>query len=169
MTSGLITTELHIMKTLTLKWGEAAGVFLSIEVLMRYLAEIHGPLRDKIDQLIKEKKKDRFIHYWDCNPEFLTCAIVAIFGQALTVGEKDLISKFPSIRGKFNHGNFIELIKIMGVQPRSRTQTSPSTWKELESGKIYESVYAMERLHIFEKLRQYSEEVREALTKIIQQ
>jgi len=41
MDSTLIHTKLHNIRTLTLEWGEAGGLFLSIEPLMRYLAEIN--------------------------------------------------------------------------------------------------------------------------------
>ncbi len=54
--------------------GKVGGLFLSIEPLMRYLAEVDKDTADRIEQLIKadkSSKNKRYLHYWDCDPKYL--------------------------------------------------------------------------------------------------
>lgn len=53
MDSTLIHSKLHNIKTLTLEWGEAGAVFLAIEPLMRYLAEIDKGIAGRIQKLVR--------------------------------------------------------------------------------------------------------------------
>jgi len=120
MDSTLIHTKLDNIRTLTLEWGEAGGLFLSIEPLMRYLAEINKGIADRIDQLItadKFFKNKLYVHYWDCDAKYLIEAIEAEFGPQLSSAEMEQLKKYPPMRGKFLHGNFIELMKVMSIKP----------------------------------------------------
>lgn len=168
---GLINAKITYIENLILKWGEAAGPFLSIEPLMRYIAELHKPMRDKVSDLIKNDKStknNQYIHYWDCNPKYLVTAIESIFGNQIASETHTQISKYPLLRDKFLHGNFIALMEIMGVEPSSRMYESSGKRKKLEPVEIYESFLSMERNDVFGKLRRYSAEVKQTLKEIIQ-
>ena len=62
-TSSLLNAKLSNINNLVLEWGEAAGPFLSIEPLMRYVAEIHKPMRDKVTKLLKADKSTKNNQY----------------------------------------------------------------------------------------------------------
>lgn len=168
---GLTNAMLNNINNLILEWGEAGGLFLSIEPFMRFIAEVHAPFRDKIADLIKQaKKKPQFTNYWDCDPIFLTNAIKTIFGKEMKPDELKLISKFPSLRGKFLHGNFIELMEVLEIEPTSRRilpHMGPGKRKRLEPGEIYESFLSMKNNAVFDSLRKYSSTVTEKLKCII--
>ncbi len=169
--SGFINASLNNIENLVLKWGEAAGPFLSIEPLMRYIAELHQPLQDKIAELIKtdkSTKNNQYVHYWDCNPKYLVAAVESIFGNSILPEALTKICKYSALRDKFLHGNFIALMEIMGVEPSSRMQESTGKRKRLKPGEIYESFLSMERDDVFGKLRLYSAEVTRALKEVAQ-
>lgn len=169
--AGLIHAKITNIENLILKWGEAAGPFLSIEPLMRYIAELHKPMRDKVSDLIKtdkSTKNNQYIHYSDCNPKYLVGAIESTFGNQILPETLTQISKYPLLRDKFLHGNFIALMGIMGVEPSSRMYENSGKRKKLETGEIYASFLSMERNDVFEKLRRYSAEVKNTLKWIIQ-
>lgn len=171
LTPGLTETMLYNIGNIMLKWSEAAGPFLSIEPLMRFFAEQHIPYREKVVDLIKSaKKKPQFPNYWDCDPTYLTDAVKALYGKNMSADELDKISKFPAMRGKFLHGNFIELMEIMGIDPLSpRMSQHMGQFKKdrLKDGEIYDSFLSMDNNRVFESLRQYSEGVRTTLMNII--
>jgi len=170
MDSTLIHTKLHNIRTLTLEWGEAGGLFLSIEPLMRYLAEINKGIADKIEQLIKADKSFKnklYVHYWDCDPKYLIEAIEAEFGPQLSSAEMEQLKKYPPMRGKFLHGNFIELMEVMGIEPISQQLISVGKWKRLEPGQIYESLLSMKKNEVFAKLRRYSIEITQVINDLI--
>lgn len=167
---GLINAKLSNINNLVLEWGEAAGPFLSIEPLMRYIAEIHKPMRDKVTELLKadrSTKNNKYIHYWDCNPKYLVDAIEAEFGADILPQVRTQIIKYPAMRDKFLHGNFTALLEVMGIEPSSRLQVIPGKWKRLEPGEIYESFLSMKRNEVFKNLRRYSSEIMQALNDII--
>lgn len=169
--AGFINASLYNIGNLVLKWGEAAGPFLSIEPLMRYIAELHNPLQDKVIELIKtdkSTKNNQYVNYWDCNPKYLVTAIESIFGNKIQPEALIQISKYPTLRDKFLHGNFIALMEIMVVEPSSRTQESSGKRKRLKPGEIYESFLSMERNDVFGKLRIYSAQVINALKEVAQ-
>src|ERR1700731_1329494 len=94
--AGLINAKITNIENLILKWGEAAGQFLSIEPLMRYIAELDKPMRDKVSDLIKtdkSTKNNQYIHYSDCNPKYLVGAIESIFGNQILSETLTQISK----------------------------------------------------------------------------
>lgn len=98
-TFSLISCESGL--NLILKWGEAAGPFLSIEPLMRYIAELHKPLQDKIAELIKtdkSTKNNQYVNYWDCNPKYSVAAIESIFGNNIQPEAFTQICKYPTLR-----------------------------------------------------------------------
>lgn len=168
--SGLTCAKLHHINTLVLQWGEAAGPFLSIELLMRHIAEIHKPMREKVVGLLKtdkSTKNKKYIHYWDCDPKYLVDAIIAEFATALSSDIRVQILKYPDIRGKFLHANFIGLMEVMGGEPSSKLQIANGKWKELEPGEIYESLCSMKRNEAFEKVRRYASDVTQTLHEII--
>jgi hypothetical protein len=161
MDSTLTHTKLHNITTLASELGEAGGLFLSIEPLMRYLAEINKGIADIIEQLIKADKpfkNKRQLNYWDCDPKYLIEAIVAAPGSQLSSVEIGQLRKYLPMRGKFLHGNFIELMEVMGIEPISRQLISVGKWKKLEPGQIYESLLSMKKNEVFAKLRLYSTE-----------
>jgi hypothetical protein len=169
--AGLINAKLSNIENLILKWGEASGPFLSIEPLMRYIAELDKPLREKVSDLIKNDKStknNQYIHYSDCNPKYLVDAIKSIFGMQIPPETLIQICKYPLLRDKFLHGNFIALMEIMKVEPSSRMYESSGKRKRLEPGEIYESFLSMDREDVFGKLRTYSADVRIGLKGIIQ-
>lgn len=138
---------------------------------MRYIAEIHKSMRDKVAELIKNDKStknNKYIHYWNCNPKYLVGAIEVEFGNNIDPETLAQIRKYPDLRDKFLHGNFIELMEIMGIEPSSRLQISPGKRKRLEPGEMYESFLSMERNDVFGKLRRYSLSVKQALNKLFE-
>lgn len=170
MDSTVTHSKLHNIRTLTLEWGEAGGVFLSIEPLMRYLAEIDKGIGDKIQKLIKSDKSFKnklYVHYWDCDPKYLIEAIEDEFESQLSSTEIEQLKKYPLLRGKFLHGNFIELMEIMDIEPISRKLISVGKWKRLEPGQIYESFLSMKKNEVFAKLRRYSLEITQVINNII--
>jgi len=169
--AGVSNASLYNIGNLVLKWGEAAGPFLSIEPLMRYIAELHNPLQDKVVELIKtdkSTKNNQYVNYWDCNPKYLVAAIESIFGNKIQPEALIQICKYPALRDKFLHGNFIALMEIMVVEPSSRMQESSGKRKRLKPGEIYESFLSMERNDVFGKLRIYSAQVINALKEVVQ-
>ena len=167
----LINASLYNIENLILNWGEAAGPFLSIEPLMRYIAELHKPLQDKIVDLIKSDKSTKnkqYVKYWDCNPKYLVAAIESRFSNKIQPEALIQICKYPTLRDKFLHGNFIALMEIMAVEPSSRMQESSGKRKRLKPGEIYESFLSMERNDVFGKLRIYSAHVTSALKAVAQ-
>ncbi len=167
---GLINAKLSNIDNLILEWGEAAGPFLSIEPLMRYVAEIHEPMRNKATEMLKADKSTKnkqYRHYWDCNPKYLVGAIKAVFEADIQPQNLAQIVKYPALRDKFLHGNFIALMEILGIEPSSRLQTVHGKWKRLEYGEICESFLSMKRNEVFKILRQYSFEVIQTLKRII--
>ena len=137
---------------------------------MRHIAEIHMPMRDKVAELLKadkSTKNKRYVHYWDCNPIYLVGAIESEFASGILPQALAQIVKYPVMRDKFLHGNFIALMEVMGIEPSSRLQIMPGKWERLEPGEIYESFLSMKRNEVFEKLRLYSSNVMQALNGII--
>jgi hypothetical protein len=169
LTPGLINAKINNIQTLILEWGEAAAPFLSIEPLMRYIGEVHQPVRNKAENLLKKdptKQNKRYIHYWDCNPKYLVGAIELEFGAILSQKELDELRKYCDIRDKFLHGNFISLMEVMGKPPYGRIQVGLKK-KKLEPGEIYESILGMKSNEVFHDLRQYSNALGDALFKIL--
>lgn len=175
MASTLIHAKLHNIRTLTLEWGEVGGLFLSIEPLMRYLAEVDKDTADRIEQLIKADKSSKnklYLHYWDCDPKYLIEVIKTKFESKLSNTQIEQLKNYPAIRGKFLHGNFIELMevmKFMDVEPISRQSIGIGKWKKLEPGQIYESLLSMKRNEVFSKLRQYSTDISQMISNLISQ
>jgi hypothetical protein len=171
LSPGLTNAMLSNIGNIILQWGEAAGPFLTIEPFMRLIAELNAPFRDKIGELIKNAKpKPKFKNYWDCDPIYLTNAIDVRFGQNMEVEARKQILKFPSIRGKFLHGNLIGLMEILQIEPTGRVMSSQMGQpkrKRLEPGEIKESFLSMERNQVFAVLCQYSANVRKTLQEII--
>jgi len=170
MDSTLIHSKLHNIKTLTLEWGEAGAVFLAIEPLMRYLAEIDKGIAGRIQKLIKAEKSFKnklYFHYWDCDPKYLIEAIEEECGSQLSNAEIEQLKKYPLLRGKFLHGNFIELMEIMDIEPTSRQLISVGKCRRLEPGQIYESLLSMKNNEVFAKLRKYSAEITQLINDLI--
>ena len=168
--AGLAHAKLYNIKNLILEWSEAAGPFLSIEPLMRYVAEVHESVRDKAMALLKgykSAKNKQYVHYWDCNPKYLVGAIESEFGSKLHPEALTQITQYPDIRDKFLHGNFIELMRILEIKPVSRRMITPGVWEELKPGEIYEAFLSMKKNEVFKKLRLYSSNVTQSLHVII--
>jgi hypothetical protein len=71
------------------------------------------------------------------------------------------------MRGKFLHGNFIELMEVMDIEPISRQLISMGKWKRLEPGQIYESLLSMKNNEVFAKLRRYSIDITQVINTLI--
>jgi|GEM_PF-6232356 len=56
LSPGLTSAMLTQINSLSIKLGEAASPFLSIEALMRLLAELHSPYQGQVLELIKNAK-----------------------------------------------------------------------------------------------------------------
>lgn len=172
LSPGLTSAMLTQINSLSIKLGEAASPFLSIEALMRLLAELHSPYQGQVLELIKNAKtKPKFKEYWDCDPFFLVESIDIIFASELSREERDLIKKYPLLRGKFLHGNYIRLMEALGIEPSSRMmsiQEGQLKKNRLQPGEIKEAFISMDHNHVFEKLRTYSATVTSILSKLIQ-
>ena len=104
LTKGLIDCRIIQIISILSFWNGGstkAGSFLSLEPLMRYIAENHQPMRDKVAKLLssdKSTKNKEYIHYWDCNPKYLVGAIESEFRANLPHEALQQILKFSDIR-----------------------------------------------------------------------
>ena len=120
--------------------SESTYITLKIEILMRMIAERNPKVREKVKEIAKNQR-NKF--YYDCPPSVLLKSLSSVFEDIFNINNIELSIK---IRNKLFHGDFIGLMNVLGIKPKSRT------FINLEKGDICESLIAMQRNNVFKEV-----------------
>lgn len=159
-----INRQLTSIKNVISGWGETAGATLALEPLMRWIVELSEPAQIELARLVKMHNIKHFKHFWNCKPEVLVNAVLHVFQHEIDEAGVQHIRKFPSIRGAILHGNFINLIKRLGIDLNLREQ--------LTNQQIGEAFLALEKSmpngsNAINELRLYAETTKNYLYLIL--
>ena len=174
MDLGIINANLNCFANIQLALNQVAGLAVMIEVKMRTIAQLSQEVRDKSAYLIKNsKRKEKDADYWNCKLTYLDDAIDSVFSNELNQNEHDLLKEFRHLRNKLLHGDFINLMKLMGILPTGR-QLLQSTQAGLDRNLVDESDFIesvksidSQRNRGFYKFRQKATKVEEILNRLI--
>ncbi len=171
------STLSNIIPTIESKLNEAAGAAVTVELLMRLIAERHAPLRNKIHDLIVKPKRDRKLdagntqkprhNYWDCDLSVLDKAIDAVFQDKLNEIERNTILNFRDKRNKLIHADFVSLMSLLNITATGQQVTVNNKRNIVQNADVEEAVQSIQRNQGFEAFKKHADQVRAILEKMM--
>ena len=177
------STLTNIIPIIEDKLNVAAGAAVTVELLMRLIAERHIPLQKKIQDLIvkpkkevKPKKQRKPLasdtpkprhNYWDCDLSILDKAIEELFHDKLSEAERDIVLNFRDKRNKLVHADFVSLMPLLDITATGQLITGNNKRNIVMNEDVEESVLSIERNQGFKAFKQQADQVRRILEKIM--
>ena len=134
---GQILAMLSMFNNIRLQLGEATEAVVSAEFKMRLIGELYSPVRDKINVLATRKDQS---DYWNCNLKLVAKVLIEEFAGKVDKDKLERIKEFPDRRNALLHGNFIELLDLLGLPKSGRECSGDGTRNTLESKDMKESI-----------------------------
>lgn len=167
MTPGEITAMLSNINSIQHSLDEASGKAVMVETRMRLIGELSQTVQNTLKNLVTQsKRKGKSSDYWDCDLSFLDDALGIVFQTQLEVIERQKIVEFRNKRNALLHGDFVSLMKLIGISPTGRKITNGKR-NMLESKNIKEAILSIDKNQGFQKLRTQASEIITLLDKII--
>jgi hypothetical protein len=161
-----IEANLKILQNNRLKVSESSGIAVDVEIRMRILLELDSDLREELERQINAKKiKNK--NYWDCNLVFIESAIIKKYENKLKLAEIEILEKFRISRNKFLHGDFVDFMKEMCIEPTGRQIYSNGRRNILENCEIIEAIKSGERNQVFSKFNDLASKAFEIINELI--
>ena len=111
--------NLNNLNNIALKFSEATGAVVLVELRMRLIAETYKPLQHGLAMIIKDAKKQkkriRNEKYWDCDLEYLVNAVIKVFSDVLQPCVREELSAFRKLRNPLVHSKFVQLMENLGL------------------------------------------------------
>jgi|GEM_PF-1865775 hypothetical protein len=146
--------------------NRAAGAAVTVELLMRLIAERHIPLQKKITELLSNHRTDRR-NYWDCDLSILDKAIEELFHDKLSEAERDAVLKFRDKRNKLVHADFVSLMSLLNITATGQLITGNNQRNIVINEDVEESILSIERNQGFETFKREALQVRFILEKLM--
>ena len=176
MKPGEITSMLNNFGHAQLHLNEAAGYAVMVEVRMRLIGqlceEVRNALVEVVDKYMQDNpkcKRKPKVNYWECDLQFLDDAIDQVFAEKLTSKKRQQIDEFRGLRNKLLHGDFVNLMVLMGIVPTGRVLDPNGKRNVLEEKDLREAILSIgsERNQGFKKIREKAENVISILDELL--